>query len=67
MSGYFSIRFREGEGVVIHRHLFHVYFFQVEWINWYHGLCAEKVGAALREQGRTSALNWLLKETVPIG
>lgn len=40
---------------------------EVEWINWYHGLCAEKVGAALREQGRTSALNWLLKETVPIG
>ena len=41
--------------------------FQIEWINWYHGLCAEKVGAALREQGRTSALNWLLKETVPLG
>lgn len=40
---------------------------EVEWINWYHGLCAEKVGAALREQGRTSALNWLLKETVPLG
>ena len=53
--------------MAIHRLLFPVYFFQVEWINWYHGLCAEKVGAPLREQGRTSALNWLLKETVPIG
>lgn len=40
---------------------------EVEWLNWYHGLCAEKVGSALREQGRTSALNWLLKETVPLG
>ncbi|XP_068708734.1 xaa-Pro aminopeptidase 1-like [Montipora foliosa] len=40
---------------------------EIDWINWYHGLCAEKVGAALREQGRTSALNWLLKETVPLG
>jgi len=40
---------------------------EVEWLNWYHGLCAEKVGSALREQGRTSALNWLLKETIPLG
>ncbi|KAL9982844.1 hypothetical protein ACROYT_G004953 [Oculina patagonica] len=40
---------------------------EVDWLNWYHGLCAEKVGSALREQGRTSALNWLLKETVPLG
>ncbi|XP_027057232.1 xaa-Pro aminopeptidase 1-like [Pocillopora damicornis] len=40
---------------------------EVDWINWYHGLCAEKVGSALREQGRTSALNWLIKETVALG
>ncbi|KAK2558538.1 Xaa-Pro aminopeptidase 1 [Acropora cervicornis] len=40
---------------------------EIEWINCYHDLCAEKVGAALREQGRTSALNWLLKETAPLG
>jgi len=40
---------------------------EIEWINCYHDLCAEKVGAALREQGRTSALNWLLKETALLG
>ncbi|XP_015776757.1 PREDICTED: xaa-Pro aminopeptidase 1-like, partial [Acropora digitifera] len=40
---------------------------EIEWINCYHDLCAENVGAALREQGRTSALNWLLKETAPLG
>ncbi|XP_032229694.1 xaa-Pro aminopeptidase 1 isoform X1 [Nematostella vectensis] len=40
---------------------------EVDWLNSYHELCAEKVGAALREQGRHEALSWLLKETRPLG
>ncbi|XP_031555402.1 xaa-Pro aminopeptidase 1-like [Actinia tenebrosa] len=40
---------------------------EIDWLNNYHELCAETVGAVLREQGKHQALNWLLKETRTLG
>lgn len=40
---------------------------EIKWINDYHLSCREVVGKVLEEQGQTSALQWLLKETLPLG
>ncbi|XP_076316903.1 xaa-Pro aminopeptidase 1-like isoform X2 [Tachypleus tridentatus] len=40
---------------------------KVDWLDSYHGLCRDKVGKALEEQGKHGALQWLLRETQPLG
>jgi len=40
---------------------------ELDYLNEYHDLCREKVGALLREMNQHEALNWLMKETEPIG
>jgi len=40
---------------------------EVEWLNNYHQLCRDRVGPILKEMGRIEALEWLIKETQPIG
>ncbi|XP_048406729.1 xaa-Pro aminopeptidase 1 [Stegostoma tigrinum] len=37
-----------------------------DWINNYHRLCREVIGAELEKQGRLEALQWLVKATQPI-
>uniref|UniRef100_A0A8C8RK10 Xaa-Pro aminopeptidase 1 n=1 Tax=Pelusios castaneus TaxID=367368 RepID=A0A8C8RK10_9SAUR len=37
-----------------------------DWVNDYHQKCREVIGAELERQGRNEALQWLLRETVPI-
>lgn len=45
----------------------YIIFNQIDWLDNYHSTCREVVGKALREQGRTNGLQWLLKETQPLG
>ncbi|XP_065071332.1 xaa-Pro aminopeptidase 1-like isoform X2 [Rhopilema esculentum] len=40
---------------------------EINWINEYHSLCVEKVGAKLREQNHGNAVKWLLKECQTLG
>jgi len=40
---------------------------EIDWLNNYHQTCRDKVGALLKEMGRKEALDWLVRETVPIG
>ena len=40
---------------------------EVEWLNNYHQLCRDRVAPILRDLGRTEVLDWLQKETMPIG
>ncbi|KAK2727428.1 hypothetical protein QYM36_008048 [Artemia franciscana] len=40
---------------------------EVSYIDSYHTLCREKVGALLRSLGKTEALKWLIRETEPLG
>uniref|UniRef100_A0A671KUT3 Xaa-Pro aminopeptidase 1 n=1 Tax=Sinocyclocheilus anshuiensis TaxID=1608454 RepID=A0A671KUT3_9TELE len=37
-----------------------------DWVNDYHRKCREAVGAELERQGRKVALDWLIRETLPI-
>uniref|UniRef100_A0A673G9K0 Xaa-Pro aminopeptidase 1-like n=1 Tax=Sinocyclocheilus rhinocerous TaxID=307959 RepID=A0A673G9K0_9TELE len=37
-----------------------------DWVNDYHRKCRETVGAELERQGRKVALDWLIRETLPI-
>ncbi|MBN3297236.1 XPP1 aminopeptidase, partial [Amia calva] len=37
-----------------------------DWLNEYHRMCREVVGAELERQGRKEALDWLFRETQPI-
>ena len=39
---------------------------QIDWVDQYHQQCRNLVGPELERQGRTRALQWLLKETEPI-
>ncbi|XP_053307004.1 xaa-Pro aminopeptidase 1 isoform X2 [Spea bombifrons] len=39
---------------------------EVDWVNEYHKQCRNIVGAELEKQGRQEALQWLIRETVPI-
>lgn len=41
-------------------------FLQRDWLNDYHRLCRETVGAELQRQGRKEGLDWLIRETQPI-
>ena len=43
------------------------YMSQVEWLNCYHSTCLQLVGECLAEQGRGEALQWLSRETTPLG
>uniref|UniRef100_UPI00398EF0B4 xaa-Pro aminopeptidase 1 isoform X1 n=2 Tax=Pristiophorus japonicus TaxID=55135 RepID=UPI00398EF0B4 len=38
-----------------------------DWINLYHRSCREVIGAELKKQGKLEPLQWLIKETQPIG
>ena len=40
---------------------------ELEYLNSYHELCRDRVGPLLREMGHTDGLNWLIRETEPIG
>jgi len=40
---------------------------EVEWLNSYHQTCRDSVGPILKEMGRVEALQWLIRETQPIG
>ncbi|XP_072094981.1 xaa-Pro aminopeptidase 1 isoform X2 [Mobula birostris] len=37
-----------------------------DWLNSYHRLCREVMGAELEKQGKLKALQWLMKETEPV-
>lgn len=37
------------------------------WLDNYHQMCRDIVGKALEDQGRHGALQWLLRETQPLG
>ncbi|XP_067858197.1 xaa-Pro aminopeptidase 1 isoform X1 [Heptranchias perlo] len=38
-----------------------------DWVNLYHRSCREVIGAELEKQGRLETLQWLIKETQPVG
>ena len=40
---------------------------EVDYLNAYHELCRDRVGPLLREMGHIDGLNWLIRETEPIG
>lgn len=40
---------------------------EINWINEYHSLCLEKVGAKLREQNKLEAFHWLQKQCETLG
>ena len=40
---------------------------EINYINQYHQKCLDSVGPLLREMGHQAGLNWLIKETRPIG
>lgn len=40
---------------------------EINWVNDYHTQCREVVGTELKLQGKLEALDWLMKETQPIG
>ena len=40
---------------------------QIEWLNTYHEQCRLVVGQVLEDQGKESALQWLMRETLPLG
>jgi len=40
---------------------------EVEWLNGYHQTCRDRVGPILKEMGRVEAMEWLIRETQPIG
>uniref|UniRef100_T1IM68 Aminopeptidase P N-terminal domain-containing protein n=1 Tax=Strigamia maritima TaxID=126957 RepID=T1IM68_STRMM len=40
---------------------------EIEWLDTYHQQCREVIGKELEKQGRARALEWLLKETQPLG
>ena len=51
----------------IHVRQIHSFIFQVSWLNEYHEKCREVVGEELKNQNKTEVLDWLMKETQPIG
>jgi len=40
---------------------------EISWLDSYHQTCRDIVGKALEEQGKSSGLQWLLRETLPLG
>lgn len=40
---------------------------EISYINSYHQKCRDMVGPLLRSMGKKEGLNWLIKETNPIG
>ncbi|CAG2171919.1 unnamed protein product, partial [Oppiella nova] len=40
---------------------------EISWLDNYHQTCRDIVGKALEEQGKSSGLQWLLRETQPLG
>ena len=40
---------------------------EVDYLNGYHELCRDRVGPLLREMNHTDGLNWLIRETEPVG
>jgi len=40
---------------------------ELDWLNNYHQLCRDRVGPILKATGRLETLEWLNKETMPIG
>ena len=42
-------------------------YLQIDWLNAYHAECLDKIGGYLADQGKTEALQWLQRETKPVG
>lgn len=42
-------------------------FFKIDWINEYHAKVFEKVGQYLIDQGKMEVVDWLKKQTAPLG
>ena len=40
---------------------------EINYINQYHQKCRDMVGPLLRRMGKKDGLNWMIKETSPIG
>jgi len=40
---------------------------EIDWLNAYHAECLDKIGGYLADQGKTEALQWLQRETKPVG
>jgi len=40
---------------------------QVNWLNDYHSRVRDVVGRELKKQGKQEALEWMMRETEPIG
>merc|ERR1712098_31307 len=40
---------------------------EIDWLNNYHQTCRDRVGPLLKAAGRTDALEWLYRETQPMG
>jgi len=40
---------------------------EITWLNTYHQTCRDKVAPLLKDDGKKDALEWLYKETQPIG
>ena len=40
---------------------------EIDYLNAYHEICRDRVGPLLREMGQSDGLNWLIRETEPIG
>ncbi|CAH1783979.1 unnamed protein product, partial [Owenia fusiformis] len=40
---------------------------EIEWLNSYHEKCRDIMGSALKAQGKGEALEWLMRETEPLG
>lgn len=40
---------------------------EIEWLNTYHSTIRDVIGAELKRQGKQTALDWMLKETEPLG
>ncbi|XP_033729855.1 xaa-Pro aminopeptidase 1-like [Pecten maximus] len=40
---------------------------EVEWLNTYHSKVRDEVGSELRRQGKQAALDWMMRETEPLG
>jgi len=40
---------------------------EIDWLNAYHQTCRDRVGPLLKEAGRMETLEWLFRETQPMG
>ena len=44
-----------------------MFFIQIDWLNDYHTKCIDAIAPLLKQNGKTEALEWLMREAAPIG